>query len=178
LEKAPKAWCCSAFWTTWGKCLLIDRSDSLHLPGLFSVARPCAGTTLPGPALLVLSHTRVLPTPFFDVLAVWCCLSTSTNPYSLPRRSSSALVAISLAKAAVARIAGALSCGIQVLSSLHLAAVLVYTRKVGMVQDTADASALTLSSSVGLRILDGIPVLEEHMQGGGNLVRLGWTDLM
>jgi len=83
----------------------------------------------------------------------------------LPRRSSSALVAISLAKAAVARIAGALSCGIQVLSSLHLAAVLVYTRKVGMVQDTADASALTLSSSVGLRILDGIPVLEEHMQG-------------
>jgi len=65
-----------------------------------------------------------------------------------------------------------------VLSSLHLAAVLVYTRKVGMVQDTADASALTLSSSVGLRILDGIPVSEEHMQGGGNLVRLGWTDLM
>lgn len=142
------------FWTTWGNCLPIDRSDSLHLLGLFF----CCSNRALAPLLLRLEHFPHLS----DMLAVWFCLLVSTTPYPLPRRSSSALVAvtISLAKAAVARMVGALSCGIQVLSNLHLTAVLVYARKVGMVQDAADAS-------VGLRILDGIPRSEERMMGWG-----------
>jgi hypothetical protein len=74
----------------------------------------------------------------------------------LADRSQRFIAPAGMAKAAMARIVGELSCGIQVLSNLHLAAALVYARKVRQVQGAADASAMTLSPSIiGLRILDG-----------------------
>jgi len=74
----------------------------------------------------------------------------------LADRSQRFIAPAGMAKAAMARIVGELSCGIQVLSNLHLAAALVFARKVRQAQGAPDASAITLSPSIiGLRILDG-----------------------